>query len=200
VEGVPEGNRLEAPGRRARELDRDLDRVGAAGREEHAPGCVGQAPELRRQRLGELDRAFAREAPRRERERVELRLDRADDVRVRVADVVHVVAVEVHVPPTRRVLDPQSSAFTIARHGVETDWLRNAARSRSSSARVGASSERACQAARRPPWLVSLSAGAGLTGPLTCRNAQLRAMGDRHGISARSPGAMAIRPPGRRQP
>ena len=63
------------------------------------------APELRRQRLGELDRALAGEAARREAQLVELGLDGGDHVRMRVADVVHVVAVEVHVAAAGHVLD-----------------------------------------------------------------------------------------------
>ena len=47
VEGVPEAQGLEAPGGGARQFDRDLHRIAAAGGEQHAPGLAAQALELR---------------------------------------------------------------------------------------------------------------------------------------------------------
>ena len=50
------------------------------------------------------------------------------------------------------------SAFVIAeRHGVDTDWCRNAALSRASRARVGASRCSLCQACRSGEWFTSPS-------------------------------------------
>ena len=105
VEGVPEAQGLEAPGGGARQFDRDLHRIAAAGGEQDAPGLAGQALELRRQSFGQFDCALTGKAPRRKREFVELGLDGCDDMRMRIADVVHVVAVEVHVAPAGHVFD-----------------------------------------------------------------------------------------------
>ena len=103
VERIPERHRLEATGGGPRHLERDLHRVGTAGREEDFPEIArrhrGQAARQRHRRL-------AGESTRREGEVVELLLDGGDEARVAVADVVHGVAVEVHEAPAGVVLDP----------------------------------------------------------------------------------------------
>jgi hypothetical protein len=84
---------------------RDLHRIAAAGGEQHPAGVARERPETIAERFGEFDRALAGEAARREAQVVKLRLDGGDDARVRVADVMDIVAVEVHVPPAVHVLD-----------------------------------------------------------------------------------------------
>ncbi len=95
VEGVPERQCLEAPSRRARDLDRDLDGVRSAGCEQHLrQRSGGDGAKL----FGKLHRWCAGETARREGQRVHLLGDRALEARVAVTDMVDVVAVEIHVP------------------------------------------------------------------------------------------------------
>jgi hypothetical protein len=105
VEGVPEAQGLETTGGRAGQLDRHLDGIAAAGGEEHPAGRTGQRLEAGRQGLGQFDGPLAGKTARCKAQRIELRLDRADHVRVGVAHVVHVVAVEVHVAAAGTVFD-----------------------------------------------------------------------------------------------
>src|SRR5690606_23823855 len=109
VEGVPEGDGLEPAGRGARDLERHLDRIRTAGGKQG----LGERPGRdRRELLGELDRRRASEAPGREGQLVELAPDRLDQARMAVADVVGVVAVEIHVAAAVGVLEPD--AFRLA--------------------------------------------------------------------------------------
>ena len=123
MEGVPEAQRLEAAGGGARELDRDFDGVAAAGGEEHAAGVTGKCLEACPERLGEFNGAFAREAPRRETECIELSFDGRDDFRMCMADVVHVVAMEIHVAPAGHVFDMQALGFHDRRQAGRRDRL-----------------------------------------------------------------------------
>src|SRR5205085_5298008 len=92
VEGIPERKRLVTTGRDPRKLERHADRERAAGREEYLGQWIRCEPgEL----CGERDCRCIGVAPRRERKRVELLLDRLDDARMPVADLVHVVAVKI---------------------------------------------------------------------------------------------------------
>ena len=102
MERIPERQRLEAPRRRPRDLHGHLDGVRAAGREQH----LGR-PERRevRQLARQRDGRLAGVAARRERQRVHLLGDGPLQARMAVADVMHVVAVEIHVPPAGRILD-----------------------------------------------------------------------------------------------
>jgi hypothetical protein len=93
------------PGRDARELERHADRERAARGEQHLAERVGRE---RAQPFGELDGRGVGEAARRERQRVELALDRVDDARMAVADLVDVVAVEVHEPAAVDVGQPDA--------------------------------------------------------------------------------------------
>src|SRR5439155_16315006 len=92
MERVPERDRLESSGGEPGELQRDLDRIRAAGGEQHLA-------ELARRDRGKLacqgDRRLVGEAARREREIVELRLDGSDEARMPIADMVHAVAVKI---------------------------------------------------------------------------------------------------------
>jgi hypothetical protein len=78
------------------------------GREQHL------AERLRRQRdeaLGKLDCGRVREPARGERQCVERALDGGDDMRMPVADLVHVVAMEVHEAPAFDVGQPDAVGF-----------------------------------------------------------------------------------------
>ena len=108
VKRIPEAQRLEAPGRHARQLDRHFNRVRAAGREQQLAGVAGQRLEARTERFGQFDRTVAGKTTRRKAQRVELLFDGDKHMRVRVAHVGHVVAVEIHVAPARHVLDPDA--------------------------------------------------------------------------------------------
>ncbi len=107
VEAVPQRQRLVAAGREARELQRHADRERAAGREEHLAERVGrQRGEPRR----EVDRGGIGEPPRRKGQGVQLRLDRRHDVRMAVAHLMHVVAVEIHHATAFDVGEPDALA------------------------------------------------------------------------------------------
>jgi hypothetical protein len=105
---IPEAQCLEAARGGAGELERHLDRVAAAGGEQHLAGRAGERLEARAERLGQFHRRLAGVAAWREAQLVELLLDRGDHVRMRIADVVHVVAVKIHVAPAGHVLDPDA--------------------------------------------------------------------------------------------
>ena len=105
VEGIPEGQGLEAAGRGAGEPQRHLDRIRAAGGEQYLAKI---ARRQQTERLGELDRRLAGEAARRKAEIVELLLDRLLEAGVPIADMVDAVAMEIHVAPPHRVLDPDA--------------------------------------------------------------------------------------------
>ena len=105
VEGVPERQRLEAPRRRAGELDGDFHRIRTAGGEKYLVEPLGRDPrKLCRECVGD----FVGIAARRERQGVHLRGDGALQARVPVADVVDVVAMEIHVAAALDVLDPDA--------------------------------------------------------------------------------------------
>ena len=79
--------------------------------------------------LGELERRLARIASRREGKPIHLLGDRPLEARMPIADVVHVVAVEIHVAAPGRVLDPD--AFRLddgvearRRHGLMQEGAR----------------------------------------------------------------------------
>jgi hypothetical protein len=99
-----------------------------------------------------------RKAPRREAQGVELRLDGADDVRVAMADVVHVVAVEVHVAPPGQVLDEQALGLGDGRQAGRRHRLVQEGRTVARQQRAAGSSRCSrCQAARSGVPLTSLS-------------------------------------------
>ena len=103
VIGVPERDRLEAAGGNPREPECDLDRVVAGRRQEDlAEGRGRPVREPPRQGDGHL----VGEAAGREGEVVELGLEGRDQRRVRVAQVVDAVAVEVHEPAAVDLFDP----------------------------------------------------------------------------------------------
>ena len=104
VEGVPEAQGLVAARRDARDLERDLDRLGAAGGEQDPPRPAGHAG---REALGQLHRGLAGEAPRGEGQLAQLALDGGDDPGRRVSEVVRGVAVQVEVAPPVGVDDPR---------------------------------------------------------------------------------------------
>ena len=105
VEGVPHRDRLVPAGRDAGELQRHADRERPAGREQHLAERVEcEGPEALRQEDGSL----VGESPGRKRQRVELAPDRVDHARVPVADLVDVVAVEVHEPAPVDVGEPDA--------------------------------------------------------------------------------------------
>ena len=108
VKRIPEAQRLEAPGGEAGQLDRYLDRIRAAGREKHFSGLAAQRLKARTQRLGQFNSTLAGKTARCKGQGVELALDGRDDVRVRIADMVHIVAMEVHVASAAHVLDPDA--------------------------------------------------------------------------------------------
>jgi hypothetical protein len=108
VERIPEAQRLEAARGGACKLERELQRVTSTGGEQHPAGLAGQRPKTLVQPFGQLHRTFGREAARREAQGVQLDLDGGDDVRMPMSDVVHVVAMEVHVAPAGQVLDEQA--------------------------------------------------------------------------------------------
>ena len=128
VKGVPERHRLEAAGGGAGHLERDLHRVGPAGREEHFAEIArrhrGQTPRQRH-------RGLAGVPARGEGKVVELLLDGRDEARVAVADVMHRVAVEIHEAATGMVLDPDP--LRLADLPRDTVWKRTGA---GSSARL----------------------------------------------------------------
>src|SRR5215470_1996400 len=72
---VPEGERLVAASRGARELQRHLDRVGATGREQQLAEIAGRD---RREFARQSHYRFRGEAARREGKLVQLRLDGRD--------------------------------------------------------------------------------------------------------------------------
>jgi hypothetical protein len=92
------------------------------------PGASSTLPSGRgraRQAVGELDGRGVGEAARRERQRVELALDRVDDARMAVADLVDVVAVEVHEPaPSTSVSQMPSASTRASKQGVDSAWCR----------------------------------------------------------------------------
>jgi hypothetical protein len=108
VERVPEAQGLEAAGGGARDLDRHFNSVRPSSGEQHTPRRAGEPLELCRQGLRQFDRAVTGKTAWRKTQRVELCLDRRQNPRVRVADVVHVVAMEIHVAPAGHVLDPDA--------------------------------------------------------------------------------------------
>ena len=107
VERVPHRQRLVPARGEPRELQRHPDRQRAAGREQHLAQRVGRE---RRELGGEVDGRLVREPARREGQGVERVPDRGHHVRMAVADLVHVVAVEIHDPPALDVLEPDPFA------------------------------------------------------------------------------------------
>ena len=104
VVSVPERDRLEAPGRHSREPERDLHRVVAGRRQQDlAQGLRRQLREPPREGDGDV----VGEPARREREVVELGLQRRDECGVRVPQVMDAVAVEVHEPAPARPPRPR---------------------------------------------------------------------------------------------
>ena len=117
MEGIPHGNRLVPAGGDACQLQRDADSLGASGAEERLLQGPGRD-------LGQLFRQVDGDpvgvAPRAERQLVDLALDGGDHFRVAEADLVHVVAVEVHVASALGVFDVNPLAGA---HGVQA-WRR----------------------------------------------------------------------------
>ena len=105
MKGIPEGQRLEAPGRGPRDLERDLDRIGTTSREQDLRQVTGRQLA---ERLGEFHRRLVREPPRREGQIVELLFDRRDKPRMPVAEMVDTVAMEIHVAAAGEILDPDA--------------------------------------------------------------------------------------------
>ena len=115
---------------------------------------------------GEMSRELARQrhgrrvgvAARREGQRLHLLGDGLLQARMAVADVMHVVAVEIHVAPAGHVLDPDALGLG---NGVEARrrhrLAQEVARVLGQQRAVVSSSARACQAARRLVRLVSPS-------------------------------------------
>jgi hypothetical protein len=107
MEAVPQRQRLVPAGGEAGELQGHPDRQRPAGCEQDLAERVGCQPgELFR----EVDCRGVGKASRRERKRVELPPDRGHDVRVTIADLVHVVAVEVHHAAAFDVGEPDAVA------------------------------------------------------------------------------------------
>ena len=105
---IPETQRFETPRDEAREFDRHFDRIRSAGGEKYSTARAGEPLELRAQSLSEFDGAIAGKAARREGEFIQLRFDRRNHMRMRVADVMNIVAMKIHVAPTRSVFDEYS--------------------------------------------------------------------------------------------
>ena len=107
VEGIPHGNRLVPAGGDPRQLQRDADRLGAPGAEEGLLQGIGRdLGQLLRQVHGHAVGVAARA----EGQLVELAFDRVNHRGIGKADLVHVVAVEVHVAPALQVLDGDTPA------------------------------------------------------------------------------------------
>ena len=107
VKAVPEGDRLVPSGDRARELEGHLDRLGAARREHQLVEIAGRD---RRQLPGQRHGRLIGKAPRRERQLVQLRLQRGNQSRMAVAQMMHVIAVEIQIAAAGEVLEPESLA------------------------------------------------------------------------------------------
>ena len=103
VIGAFEGDGLVPTGRHPRELERDLDRVRPAGCEQHLGGRAGPAGE---QFFREKHRRLIGEAARRERQRVELRLERGDEARMAIAQMMRRIAVKIDEAPPFHVFEP----------------------------------------------------------------------------------------------
>jgi hypothetical protein len=58
--------------------------------------------------LGQRHGRLIGETARRERQLVELRLERGNQPRVAVAQMVHAIAVKIHISPAVEVLEPQA--------------------------------------------------------------------------------------------
>ena len=107
VERVPERQRLVAAGDQPCNLERHADRQCAPGRERDLAERFGdEACKL----LGQSDRGIVGEAARRERQRIERALHRLDHVRVAIADLMHVVAVEIHDSSAFDIFQPDAVA------------------------------------------------------------------------------------------
>ena len=107
VERVPERERLVAAGDQPCKLERHADRQRAPGREQDLAQRLGdEACKL----LGQSDRGIVGEAAWRERQRIERALHRLDHVRVAVADLMHVVAVEIHDSSAFDIFQPDAIA------------------------------------------------------------------------------------------
>ena len=107
VETVPQRQRLVAAGRDARELQRHADRERAAGREQNLAQRVGRE---RGEPRGEIDGGLVRVPAGREGQGVELALDRRHHVRMAVAHLMDVVAVEIHDAAAFDVGEPHALA------------------------------------------------------------------------------------------
>ena len=104
------------------QLQRDADGLRTPGAEERFLQGIGR--DLG-QLLRQVDGYPVGVAAGAERQVVELALDGVNHRGVGKADLVHVVAVEVHVAPALHVLDEDAPAGAMAlRHGVERDCLR----------------------------------------------------------------------------
>ena len=112
VKRIPETEQLGAPRGNACEFDRHFHGVGPAGREQHLAWVSGQRLEASAECLCELHRAAAGKAARRKTQLIELLLDGANHVRMRISDVVHVVAMEIHIAPARHVFDEHALRFS----------------------------------------------------------------------------------------
>ena len=103
MKGVPEGECFETAGGCPREFEGDFDGIRpACGKEYFAQGPRGKVAQRFRQFYGRLTgKAAGREA-----QLVHLLRDRGLQARMAVANVMDAVAVEIHVTPPGRVLDP----------------------------------------------------------------------------------------------
>src|ERR1041385_1940498 len=102
MKGIPHRNRLVAASNGSGEFQSHADRRGAAGSEKDFFQISGRQL---RQFLRQLDGWNIGVPARAERKLIELLFDGSDHARIAKADLVNVVAMEIHVPSPLQVFD-----------------------------------------------------------------------------------------------